>query len=407
MNHLIKFLSSALLTIYFLSSQLVFAQEEVNYDESAVPDYTLPKILETETGKPVNTVNEWVHLRRPEIIEIFAQQVYGELPRQFDSITFEIVRENNSAINGEATAKEIDITITRNDKSLPIRLNLLIPNNIEKPAPVTLLVNHRGPDYMDITREVKKDYWPAEMILQRGYAAAIFSVWDVSDDDPDTFSEDLLETLYPEQLKKNDGMRGLSAWAWGAMRVMDYLETDEDIDHEKSMIVGHSRTGKAALWAGANDNRWSITVANESGAGGAALSKRKFGETVEIINNGFPYWFTPNYENFNKRESEMPFDQHMLVASIAPRGVYITAAEDDEWADPKGMYLSLLEASKVYEEIYGISVPLAKRMPPVNNPTDNPYAAYHIRDGEHDLKLYDWEQFLNFADRHFQTETLQ
>lgn len=384
------------------SSQLAIAQEEAHYDESKVPDYTLPKILETEAGDPVNTINEWIHQRRPEIIEIFAEHVYGELPRQFDSITFEIVREHNAALNGEATAKEVDITITRNDKSLPIRLNLLIPNNIEKPVPVTLLVNHRGPDYMDITREVKKDYWPAETILRRGYAAAVFSVWDVSDDDADTFSEDLLETLYPEQLEKNDGMRGLSAWAWGAMRVMDYLETDEDIDHEKSMLVGHSRTGKAALWAGANDERWAITVANESGAGGAALSKRKFGETVEIINNGFPYWFTPNYENYNRNESEMPFDQHMLLAAMAPRGVYITAAEDDEWADPRGMYLSLLHASQVYEDIYGIELWLDERIPAINNPTDNHYAAYHIRDGEHDLKLYDWNQFLNFADRHFQ-----
>jgi hypothetical protein len=260
---------------------------------------------------------------------------------------------------------------------------------------------------MDITRKVKKDYWPAETILQRGYAAAVFSVWDVSDDDPDTFSVDLLEILYPEQLERNDGMRGLSAWAWGAMRVMDYLETDGDIDHEKSMLVGHSRTGKAALWAGANDERWAITVANESGAGGAALSKRKFGETVEIINNGFPYLFTTNYEQFNQDESDMPFDQHMLLAAIAPRGLYITAAEDDQWADPRGMYLSLLHASRVYEDIYGIELWLDDSIPAINNPTDNHYAAYHIRDGEHDLKLYDWNQFLNFADRHFQINALR
>jgi hypothetical protein len=262
-------------------------------------------------------------------------------------------------------------------------------------------MNHRGPDNMDITRESKEDFWPAETILQRGYAAAIFHVGDVADDDPETYTEDVLETLYPEQIGQDDGMMALSAWGWGAMRVMDYFETDDDIDHQQSMLVGHSRGGKSALWTGANDERWGIIVANESGAVGAALSKRKFGETVEIINNGFPYWFTPNFEQFNQNESEMPFDQHMLLATIAPRGVYITAAEDDEWADPKGMYESLLHASEVYEKIYGISVPLSDRMPAINNPTDNPYAAYHIRNGEHDLKLYDWVQFLNFADRHF------
>lgn len=389
------------LFVLFLFAHPINAQEEAHYDEEKVPDYTLPEILETVSGEPVKTINEWKYQRRPEIVNIFAEHVYGQLPRQFDSIEFNVVSENTMAMEGSATAKEVDITITREGNSLTIRLNLLIPNAVDKPVPVTVLINHRGADYMDITREVKKDYWPAETILQRGYAAAVFSVWDVSDDDPDTFSEDLLETLYPEQLEQDNGMRGLSAWAWGAMRIMDYFETDNDLDHTKSMLVGHSRTGKAALWTSANDERWAITVANESGAGGAALSKRKFGETVEIINNGFPYWFTPNYEKFNQNESEMPFDQHMLVASMAPRGVYITAAEDDEWADPKGMYLSLLHASDVYEKIYGISVPLSERMPAINNPTDNPYAAYHIRDGEHDLNLYDWEQFLNFADRHF------
>ncbi|MDR9364616.1 MAG: hypothetical protein RI575_04730 [Balneolaceae bacterium] len=389
------------LFILFLFSHQINAQEEAHYDESKVPDYELPNILETSEGDPVSTFNEWRYERRPEIVGIFAEQVYGQMPQHFDSIEFIVVSENGSALNGTATAKEIDITITRNGNSLPIRLNLLIPNDAEKPVPVTLLMNHRGPEYMDITLESKEDFWPAETILQRGYAAAVYSVGDVADDDPDTYTEDILETLYPEQIGQDDGMMALSAWGWGAMRIMDYFETDDDIDQQKSMLVGHSRGGKSALWTGANDERWGIIVANESGAVGAALSKRKFGETVEIINNGFPYWFTPNFEAFNQNESEMPFDQHMLLATIAPRGVYITAAEDDEWADPKGMYESLLHASEVYESIYGISIPISVRMPAINNPTDNSYAAYHIRDGEHDLKIYDWVQFLNFADRHF------
>jgi len=389
------------LFILFLFSHQINAQEEAHYDESKVPDYELPKILETSTGDPVSTLNEWQYQRRPEIVGIFAEHVYGQMPQHFDSIVFTVVSENEAALDGTATAKEVDITITRNGNSLPIRLNLLIPNDAEKPVPVTLLMNHRGPENMDITLESKEDFWPAETILQRGYAAAVYSVGDVADDDTETYTEDILETLYPEQIGRDDGMMALSAWGWGAMRIMDYFETDDDIDQQKSMLVGHSRGGKSALWTGANDERWGIIVANESGAVGAALSKRKFGETVEIINNGFPYWFTPNFEDFNQNESEMPFDQHMLLATIAPRGVYITAAEDDEWADPKGMYESLLHASEVYENIYGISIPLSDRMPAINNPTDNSYAAYHIRDGEHDLKIYDWVQFLNFADRHF------
>lgn len=393
--------SPVLVILTFLCCQTAVAQEEVNYDESKVPDYTLPEILETIGGVAVQTVNEWKHLRRPEIVELFAGHVYGDMPHHFDSIEFNIVSEDSTALEGKATAKEVDIVITRNGNSLPIHLNLLIPNKVEKPVPVTVLLNHRGQDNMDISRQLKEDFWPAEYILEREYAAVVFNVEDVADDDPETYTEDVLETLYPEQLEMKDGMRALSAWAWGAMRVMDYLETDDDVDQSRAMIVGHSRGGKAALWTGANDERWAITVANESGAGGAALSKRRFGETVRIINEGFPYWFTPNFEEYNDRESELPLDQHMLVASIAPRGVYITAAEEDLWADPRGMYLSLLHASEVWEKIYGISIPLGEQMPFINNPTDNPYTGYHIRNGEHDLKLYDWEQFLNFADRHF------
>ncbi len=396
-----KAFTRCLLLILFLSSQLACAQEDVNYDESLVPDYTLPEILETADGTPINTVNEWKYQRKPEIIRLFAENVYGAAPRQFDAIEFSIIAENEMAIGGEATAKQVDITVTRNGKSLPIRLNLLIPNNAQKPVPVTVLMNHRGPDNMDITREHKEDFWPAEQILQRGYAAAVFDVEDLADDNEETYTEDLLETLYAEELEKPDGMRELTAWGWGAMRVMDYLVSDPDIDANRSMLVGHSRGGKAALWTGAQDPRWAIIVANESGAGGAALSKRKFGETVEIINNGFPRWFTPNFEKYNGRESELPLDQHMLIACMAPRGVYVTAAEEDRWADPKGMYLALYHASSVYEEIYGISVALPEQMPEINSPTQNPYAGYHIRDGEHNLKLYDWEQFLNFADKHF------
>jgi hypothetical protein len=403
MNRHLKLLT-VLIVLFFLTGQTAFAQQDVNYDESKVPNYTLPEILEKSDGMSVKTVNEWKHIRRPKIVKMFAELVYGEVPLHFDSIEFNVVSENPSALDGNATAKEVDIIVTRNGNSLPIRLNLIIPNEAEKPVPVTLLLNHRGPDNMDVTRNEKTDFWPAESIIQRGYAAAVFNVEDVADDDPETYTEDVLETLYPEQIGQPDGMMALSAWAWGAMRVMDYFVTDDDVDQNRSMLIGHSRGGKAALWTGANDERWAIVAANESGAGGAALSKRRFGETVQIINNGFPYWFTPNFETFNENEEALPFDQHMLIATIAPRGVYITAAEEDLWADPRGMYLALLHASKVWEKIYGISVPLYDRIPAINNPTDNPYAAYHIRDGEHDLKLYDWTQFLNFADRHFQID---
>jgi len=391
-------LTTCLLIVSFSHTM---AQEKANYDESKVPDYNLPELLEMANGDAIKTINEWRYLRKPEIIKLFTDHVYGEIPQDFDAITYEIESIDDHALNGMATAKKVVIGITQGGKSLPIQLNLFIPNHVKEPVPVTLLINHRDPEFVDFTREIKRDYWPAEMILERGYAAAVLNVGDVADDDPNSFSEDLIQTFYPEQLEKDNGMRVLSAWAWGAMRVMDYFETDAMLDENRSILVGHSRSGKAALWTGANDERWAITVANESGAGGAALSKRRFGETVEIINNGFPYWFTPNFEKYNNNEKALPLDQHMLVGSIAPRGVYVTAAEDDKWADPKGMYLSVYHASAVYERIYGITTLLEKHMPNINNPTDNNYVGFHIRNGEHNLTRYDWMQFLNFADRHF------
>lgn len=395
-------ISWTILLLFIFSFQMAHAQQEANYDESKAPDYTLPKILETTIGAPVETVKGWRYNRRPEIIRLFEENVYGNVPDQFDSIEFSIQMEDQEALQGEATARQVDITISRDGNSITLGLNLLIPNNVSKPVPVALLINHRGPDNMDISREVKKDFWPAEYIINRGYAAAVYDVEDLADDNKDTYTTDLLETLYPDQLKQTNGMRTISAWAWGAMRVMDYLERDPDIDQNRSIVVGHSRGGKTALWTGAQDERWGITISNESGAGGAALSRRRFGETVKRINTSFPYWFTPNFDNYNANESALPIDQHMLIASMAPRAVYVASAEEDQWADPHGEYLSLLHGSRVYEEIYGISVPLDQEMPEVNNPVHTPYVGYHIRDGEHDLTRYDWEQFLDFADEYFQ-----
>ncbi|MDX1637988.1 MAG: hypothetical protein R3281_08470, partial [Balneolaceae bacterium] len=287
---------------------------------------------------------------------------------------------------------------------LTLGLNMIIPNDVPAPVPVTLLINHRGPDNMDITRQVKKDFWPAELIVQRGYVAAVYNVEDLADDNNDTYTRDLLRTLYPEHLERTDGMRTISAWAWGAMRVMDYFVTDPLIDHDRSIVVGQSRGGKTALWTGARDTRWAITISNESGAVGAALSRRRFGETVKHINTQFPYWFTPNFDRYNDNEEALPVDQHMLVASMAPRAVYVASAEEDGWADPRGEYLSLYHGSEVYEDIYGIPLLLNHRMPEINKPVHQSHVGYHIRDGQHDLKIYDWNQFLDFADRYFGLE---
>jgi pimeloyl-ACP methyl ester carboxylesterase len=195
-------------------------------------------------------------------------------------------------------------------------------------------------------------------------------------------------------------MKAIGAWAWGASRVMDYFEKDKDIDAKKVAIVGHSRGGKASLWAAAQDQRFAICVSNCSGNTGAALARRQFGERINRINASFPHWFNNNYKKYNNKENDLPVDQHMLIALVAPRPLYATNASKDLWADPKGTFLSLKNAEKVYA-LYGLKSGLPSNPPGINEPITQSPLAYHNREGEHNLTAYDWSNFIKFADDHY------
>jgi pimeloyl-ACP methyl ester carboxylesterase len=280
-----------------------------------------------------------------------------------------------------------------------IRLILFVPGAATQPVPCFLLINNRGVDNTDPTREKKSPFWPAEQIVARGYAAAVFWNGDVAPDKKDSFHEGAHAIFDPPGQRADDAWGTIAAWSWGASRVLDYLQTDSDIDGARVALVGHSRGGKTALWAGAQDERFAMVVSNNSGSTGAAIARGKVGETVAAINKNFPYWFNGNYKRYNDRENELPVDQHMLAALIAPRPLYISSASEDLWADPQAEYLCGVAATPVYR-LFDVEGLRSDAFPAPDTPLHEGKIGYHLRSGQHLLTEYDWQQFMNFADKH-------
>ncbi|MCX6253992.1 MAG: acetylxylan esterase [Bacteroidia bacterium] len=367
-----------------------------NYYEEKVPAFTLPDVLTTVDGRKVTTFDLWDNVRRPEILELFRKNVYGRVPETPYEKSFKVVNLDKKAIDGAATLKQVDITITANGKSLVIHLTLFTPNKPQKPVPVFLLIDNRGPSNTDASRKVKSEFWPVEEAVARGYGMAVFSNADVDPDDFDGFKNGIHEIL-DKNPRPDDAWGTIAAWAWGASRCLDYLITDKDIAGDKIAVVGHSRGGKTALWAGAEDTRFAIVVSNESGCGGAALARRRFGETVSRINTAFPHWFCSNYKKYNNNEDALPVDMHMLLALTAPRALYVDCADEDLWGDPRGSYLALYNAAPVFK-LSGTGSDIPKTIPPLNKQVISGKVAYHIRDGVHNMLLKDWNWFMDFAD---------
>lgn len=403
----------------------IYAQ---NYDESKVPDYILPDLLMLEDGKRIDSQHEWTDKRRSEILNLFAEEVYGKSPGKPDNLDFKVLSVDSSALSGKAFRKEIDIIIRNKNKSITFNLLLYLPNNGKQTHPVFLGLNFYGNQTVnkdpnitiskswmnnndefgiidnkatEASRGVRASRWQVEYLLERGYGLAVMYYGDIDPDFDDSFQNGVHPLFYAEgqDEPKSNEWGSIGAWAWGLSRAMDYLETDTSVDNKKVAVFGHSRLGKTSLWAGAQDQRFAIVISNNSGCGGAALSRRRFGETVKKINNSFPHWFCDNFKKYNEKENNLPVDQHMLVALAAPRPVYVASAEDDRWADPNGEFLSAKNAEPVYK-LFGYEGLMSDSIPDVNQPVGD-FIGYHIRTGGHGVTHYDWEQYTNFADRHF------
>src|SRR5215217_6090684 len=227
------FRTFAALFLFTTFSTVIIAQ---NYDESKVPSYVLPEVFKTVSGRDVHDKKTWETTRRPEILRLFEDNIYGQMPTAFDSLTHSVTKVHRHAMGGSATLKEVAISVYKNRKSIKINLVLFIPNKGNGKSPVFLLINNRGQDNTDPSREKKSEFWPAEMVVDSGFAVAAFHVSDLAPDDKKEYVNGVLQ-LYPEQLTADNGMRAIGAWAWGASRVMDYFETDKDIDARNVAVV--------------------------------------------------------------------------------------------------------------------------------------------------------------------------
>ena len=393
--------------------------------EADVPLYELPQLLISDNGKKINISSDWEHLRRPEIHSYFANQVYGVVPAKLNYHKAEVLDFETAALGGKAIRKQVKLNFKKGNKSINVYLLIYLPNN-KKKSPVFLAYNFKGNHSVNTDQAIlingKKESelsgmefkkfiasgrggltsrWAIDKMIDSGYGLVTVDYNNI-DIDKNDFSDGIHSLFYqPGQTAPAKNEWGsISAWAWGMSRIMDFLETQAHLDYNKVILFGHSRLGKTALWAGANDQRFRIVISNNSGCGGAALSRRRFGEKVSDINTNYPHWFAKNFHYYNEKESELAVDQHMLIALIAPRPVYVASASKDSWADPKGEFLATKAASPVYN-LYGKKGIDIKKMPPVNTPFHGTIG-YHLREGEHDVTDYDWEQYIKFADMQLQ-----
>lgn len=413
-------------------------RSRVHYDESKVPHYTLPDPLTMENGEKVHDATTWSKTRRPEIIQLFETYVYGLTPEKRHPISYDVFDQSEVIVDDgqggqpiRAIRRQIRASFSekddRSDEDGPSTgMDIILYTPItHQPVPVFVGLNFRGnhtiiaDPNIRITkswvrnREGTKDNrsteegrgiaatrWPLHHILHSGYAVATAYYGDIDPDFHDGFQNGVHPYFYAKSQNKPapDEWATIGAWAWGLSRILDYLGSVNEVDDKKAVVFGHSRLGKTALWAAAQDERFAIAISNNSGCGGAAISRRRFGETLAVINNSFPHWFCDNFKQFNDREDQLPVDQHMLIAAIAPRPVYVASATEDLWADPQGEFSSLLAANSVYR-LFGIDGISEMAMPQPNISVGNKLG-YHIRQGKHDITISDWIHYIKFADKH-------
>ena len=399
-----------------------------NYDEATVGTYTVPDPLRARDGHRISTTNEWRATRRGEFLLDFRDLMYGHTPKLPIQLRAELIAARKDAVDGLATRTVVTLRFSDDPAAPQLQLLLYLPNGAKQPAPVFLglnyygnacvekdptiplterwmrastaegIMNHRA---TEATRGAQASFWPLALALKRGYAVATFYYGDIEPDHLEGWRDGIRGyalKLAGRSQRAPDEWGALGAWAWGLSRALDYLETHPGLDARRVTVFGHSRHGKAALWAGALDERFALVISNNSGEGGASLARRDYGENIAVSIGHASWRYCDRFRDYVGRANDLPFDQHMLLALIAPRPVYVASATEDGLADPKGEFLSAAHAEPVYR-LFGCRGLGTFDWPAPDRPIGN-RVGYHLRTGKHDITAYDWEQYLNFADRH-------
>lgn len=383
----------------------------------------LPDPLTMLDGRKVTTKRMWEKERKPELRQLVQHYMYGFAPPAPRKVEATVVREDRAALGGRATLKEV--TLRFGPPGTPALHLLMVTPNGQKRVPLFLGLNFAGnhavlsdpkirlpeawvyPNYpgvvnnraTDAGRGSQVEVWNVDRIVERGYGFATFYSGDIDPDKPD-----FTDGVHPHYLKAGQKELGphdwgtIAAWAWGFSRAIDYLVTDAAVDARRIATVGHSRNGKTALLAAALDERIALTIPTQAGCGGTAPSRGKVGESVKQINDRFPHWFNDTFPQFNEATDRLPFDQHCLVALVAPRPVLFANATEDTWANPEGQFEVLKAADPVYRFLGSEGLEVSG-MPPVGKLVGS-RLGYFIRPGKHSMNREDWSAFLDFADRH-------
>jgi hypothetical protein len=389
----------------------------VNYSEDSVGIYTLPDPLTLLNGRKVIDAKTWYEKRRPEIVKLFEENQFGRSPQAPADMTFKITEKGTPAFDGKAIRRQVTVYFTKDTSSYKMDLLIYLPANISTPAPVFLNVSFSanassisdpgikdgftwGRDGKRVPASRNSQFGRFNILpfIEQGIGVATVYYGDIEPD----FAKGIKYGIRGYYLKPGttkpapDEWGAIAAWAWGLSRAMDYFSTDKDINAGKVILYGVSRIGKTVLWTAANDTRFAMVIASCSGEGGAALSRRNYGETIKHLADSTRYFyqFCGNYGNYGDKVNEFPVDAHMLLSLIAPRPVLLQTGDKDFWSDPKGEFLSAVAAGPVFKLLgsHGLET---TEMPGPGIPILNTLG-YHMHAGGHGTIPTDWPVFLDF-----------